>query len=133
MSFDNDALAATILPADVSQMGVSKQHADNFVAPNFHQFLQSRAHAGSRTRVTSMGGLYDAATLHALLHHVAWRKFHGMRDSGERRRRASQMDTLGLEPRASRMLSGCDTTTPCAHDISAHHDNNSLSVLPTFP
>ena len=25
------------------------------------------AHAGSRTRVTSMGGLYDAATLHALL------------------------------------------------------------------
>ena len=23
------------------------------------------AHAGSRTRVTSMGGLYDAATLHA--------------------------------------------------------------------
>ena len=26
-----------------------------------------------------------------------------------------QMDTLGIEPRASRMLSGCDTTTPCAH------------------
>ena len=25
------------------------------------------AHAGSRTRVTSMGGLYDAATLRALL------------------------------------------------------------------
>ena len=25
------------------------------------------------------------------------------------------MDTLGIEPRASRMLSGCDTTTPCAH------------------
>ena len=25
------------------------------------------AHAGSRTRVTSMGGLYDAATLHALM------------------------------------------------------------------
>ena len=25
-----------------------------------------------------------------------------------------QMDTLGIEPRASRMLSGCDTTTPCA-------------------
>ena len=24
------------------------------------------AHAGSQTRVTSMGGLYDAATLHAL-------------------------------------------------------------------
>ena len=26
-----------------------------------------------------------------------------------------EMDTLGIEPRASRMLSGCDTTTPCAH------------------
>ena len=24
------------------------------------------------------------------------------------------MDTLEIEPRASRMLSGCDTTTPCA-------------------
>ena len=24
------------------------------------------------------------------------------------------MDTLGIEPRASRMLSGCNTTTPCA-------------------
>ena len=27
----------------------------------------SPAHAGSPTRVTSMGGLYDAATLHALM------------------------------------------------------------------
>ena len=27
---------------------------------------------------------------------------------------ARKMDTLGIEPRASRMLSGCDTTTPCA-------------------
>ena len=27
------------------------------------------------------------------------------------------MDTLGIEPRASRMLSGCDTTTPCAQLI----------------
>ena len=27
---------------------------------------QHYAHAGSRTRVTSMGGLYDAVTLHAL-------------------------------------------------------------------
>ena len=24
------------------------------------------------------------------------------------------MDTLGFEPRAFRMRSGCDTTTPCA-------------------
>ena len=28
------------------------------------------------------------------------------------------MDTLGIEPRASRMLSGCDTTTPCAQVIA---------------
>ena len=28
-----------------------------------------------------------------------------------------EMDTLGIEPRASRMLSGCDTTTPCAQLI----------------
>ena len=27
---------------------------------------------------------------------------------------AQKVDTLGIEPRASRMLSGCDTTTPCA-------------------
>ena len=27
---------------------------------------------------------------------------------------AYQMDTLGIEPRAFRMRSGCDTTTPCA-------------------
>ena len=32
-------------------------------------FCQKNAHAGSRTRVTSMGGLYDTATLHALAHH----------------------------------------------------------------
>ena len=29
-------------------------------------------------------------------------------------RNAQEMDTLGIEPRASRTLSGCDTTTPCA-------------------
>ena len=36
-----------------------------------------------------------------------------------------QMDTLGIEPRASRMLSGCDTTTPRAHasnDASCWHE-----------
>ena len=27
---------------------------------------------------------------------------------------AASMDTLGIEPRASGMLSGCDTTTPRA-------------------
>ena len=30
------------------------------------------------------------------------------------RRPMKQVDTLGIEPKASRMLSGCDTTTPCA-------------------
>ena len=29
--------------------------------------IAKSAHAGSRTRVTSMGGLYDTATLHALM------------------------------------------------------------------
>ena len=33
-----------------------------------------------------------------------------LRKMGTRRK----MDTLGIEPRASRMVSGCDTTTPCA-------------------
>ena len=28
----------------------------------------------------------------------------------------ANMDTLGFEPRAFRMRSGCDTTTPCARD-----------------
>ena len=28
-----------------------------------------------------------------------------------------ELDTLGIEPKASRMLSGCDTATPCAHEI----------------
>ena len=35
----------------------------------------SSAHAGSRTRVTSMGGLYDAATLRALTFAWARRKY----------------------------------------------------------
>ena len=29
------------------------------------------------------------------------------------------MDTLGFEPRAFRMRSGCDATTPCAHTYEA--------------
>ena len=33
--------------------------------PQEQQAHGKYAHAGSRTRVTSMGGLYDAATLHA--------------------------------------------------------------------
>ena len=36
--------------------------------------IWKNAHAGSRTRVTSMGGLYDTATLHALMSqkHISW-------------------------------------------------------------
>ena len=34
---------------------------------NIAAILKYHAHAGRRTRVTSMGGLYDAATLHALM------------------------------------------------------------------
>ena len=33
----------------------------------FHSITAGNAHAGSRARVTSMGGLYDAATLRALV------------------------------------------------------------------
>ena len=32
-------------------------------------------------------------------------------------RRAAIVDTLGVEPRAFRMQSGCDTTTPCARVV----------------
>ena len=34
----------------------------------------------------------------------------------QKARHDMNMDTLGIEPRASRMLSGCDTTTPRALD-----------------
>jgi hypothetical protein len=46
-----------------------------------------------------------------------------------------EMDTLGIEPRASRMLSGCDTTTPCArahvhsHGMLSRHHPPSLSRI----
>ena len=33
---------------------------------------------------------------------------------------AAGMDTLGIEPRASRMLSRCETATPCAHESRPH-------------
>ena len=38
------------------------------LAQQLEQLKRWHAHAGSRTRVTSMGGLYDAATLRALVH-----------------------------------------------------------------
>ena len=34
-----------------------------------------------------------------------------------------KMDTLGIEARASRMLSGCDTITPCALESSRTYLN----------
>ena len=37
------------------------------------------------------------------------------------------MDTLGIEPRASRMLSGCDTTTPRALERISRIASTSLS------
>ena len=47
---------------------------------------------------------------------LASRRLHP--HASAKRLRAAQLDTLGIEPRASRMLSGCDTTTPRAHE---HH------------
>ena len=55
----------------------------------------------------------------------------------------AEMDTLGIEPRASRMLSGCDTTTPCAHggfenlvfpiiDIDRYFRKDKKSLTPPF-
>ena len=39
--------------------------------------------------------------------------------------RETNMDTLGIEPRASRMLSGCDTTTPRAPERVVNSGNSS--------
>ena len=42
----------------------------------------------------------------------------------------AMMDTLGIEPRASRMLSGCDTTTPCALEERASSSHPKPEVGP---
>ena len=48
---------------------------------------------------------------------------------------AEKMDSLGIEPRASRMLSGCDTTTPTAllgrgqQQVSHEAANNAIPKL----
>ena len=57
---------------------------------------------------------------------------HGAAACSARRRAAgaAPLDTLGIEPRASRMLSGCDTTTPRAHannNASRWHNIGSLA------
>ena len=64
----------------------------------------------------------------ALLMRCSWRSsqadiaFQCGRCARQRRRepsaRNNTMDTLGFEPRAFRMQSGCDTATPCAHILS---------------
>ena len=41
--------------------------ASHVTWPQLGRATTKTAHAGSRTRVTSMGGLYDTATLRALL------------------------------------------------------------------
>ena len=45
----------------------------------------------------------------------------------------AQLDTLGIEPRASRMLSGCDTTTPCAHGICCNRDILRITPISVGP
>ena len=44
------------------------------------------------------------------------------------------MDTLGFEPRAFRMRSGCDTTTPCAqHRPCVYVDRVRIKCVTDFP
>jgi hypothetical protein len=43
-----------------------------------------------------------------------------------------EMDTLGIEPRASRMLSGCDTTTPCARAQDMSICMSCIAAIITF-
>ena len=66
----------------------STTHARKRLTESLGAAAKCAAHAGSRARVTSMGGLYDAATLHApiiLLDHWAsyeiWCARHGMAGS----------------------------------------------------
>ena len=53
---------------------------------------------------------------------AGWFRHRGGRDAAvaEWSSRVARMDTLGIEPRASRMLSGCDTTTPRALECISH-------------
>ena len=45
--------------------------------------------------------------------------------------RCEKMDTLGFEPRAFRMRSGCDTTTPCAPcKLAARWTSKSVARMP---
>ena len=79
--------------------------------PKSALFLGSRAHLGGyavrvySVRNTSVHGMFQSP--YAGQARCATRNTLSMIPFGI-------MDTLGIEPRASRMLSGCDTTTPCA-------------------
>ncbi len=69
------------------------------------------AHAGSRTRVTSMGGLYDTATLHAQLaisdrYHTYGEMSHVIHTYTFN---YYTKPPVGFEPTTSRLLSGCST------------------------
>ena len=64
--------------------------------------LHSRLLTECSPRAMPCAGAAPRARASAAAHGRCWKKSH--------------MDTLGIEPRASRMLSGCDTTTPRALD-----------------
>ncbi len=110
----------------------------------------ANAPAGSRARGTSMGGLYVTATLQAPLWKRAWCAHSSLvglwlcsdesleEPCSERCRSLAPSSPapewrmvgncssffflcMDIEPRAFRMRSGCDTTTPCAPEKEACH------------
>ena len=60
-------------------------------------------------------GRYQELMLQARFGHVERQRFPCLRGLDEPHIvQKKEMDTLGIEPRAFRMRSGCDTATPCA-------------------
>jgi hypothetical protein len=57
----------------------------------------------------------QSLNMHSAVESLAWMSVTQIYES-------QNMDTLGFEPRAFRMRSGCDTTTPCAQWKSALMD-----------
>ena len=64
--FQGDSGATHVLAWGISWVKQKFDHLALTLPPTPDASHISNAHAGSRARVTSMGGLYDAATLHAL-------------------------------------------------------------------
>ena len=64
--FQGDSGATHVLAWGISWLKQKFDHLALTLPPTPDASQISNAHAGSRARVTSMGGLYDAATLHAL-------------------------------------------------------------------